>query len=214
MSTVSTILTSAAVSGAVAIGIEWIVKPRMDARKERILNDIGSRRKFENNLLRLRIASGMWARYEYPPNMSEEAKGIIDAERERAFQQIGDATRDLIDDLGFYALTYVGVRIPRLNTTIPEMISRYAFAVRGVYLSKRAYKDKAQIIEELTMPIYAYLFGKRWHPVRRTKAMLEIPNVLDKYAPLDSSAPESEASIEQPSTPDDPQGGQETARNG
>jgi hypothetical protein len=193
MSTVSTILTSAAVSGVVAIGIEWIAKPRSDARKERILNDIGNRRKFESNLLRLRVASGMWAHYEYPPNVSREAKGTIDGERERAFQRIGDVTQELVDDLGFYALTYVGVRIPRLNTTVPEMISRYAFAVRGVYLSKRTFKAKAQIIEELTIPIYAYLFGSKWYPVRRVKAMLEIPNVLDKYAPLDSSAPAGES---------------------
>jgi hypothetical protein len=108
MSTLSTIVTSAVVSGVVTLGLELFAKPWMDARKERILNDIGNRRKFENNLLRLRVTAGMWARYRYPPNSSRQTKETIDAERRRAFQQIDDATQELIDDLGFYALTYIG----------------------------------------------------------------------------------------------------------
>jgi hypothetical protein len=83
------------------------------------------------------------------------------------------------------------------------MISRYAFCVRGVYLSNRTYNDKAQSIEELTLPIYAYLFGSNRHPIRRAKAMLELPKVLDKYAPLDGSGPQSATQTEQSGATDD-----------
>jgi hypothetical protein len=186
MSTVSTVLTAALVSGVVTIGLEVVAKPRLDARKERILNDVRNRREFESNLLRLRMTSGTWAVFEYPPNVTDEGRALLDAERERAFQRMDDVTVELIDNLGFYALTYFGMSLPRLHTSVPELISRYVFAVRGVLLSNRSFAAKAQIIQELTAPIHIYLFGSKWHPVRRGKALVELPKVLDKYESSDS----------------------------
>jgi hypothetical protein len=103
MSTVSNLVSSAVVAGVVTIGLEWVAKPRMDARKERILETIRSSRKFENNLLKLEVTAGMWAQHQYPPNATRATKEAIDVERQRAFQQIDDTTREMVDDLGFYA---------------------------------------------------------------------------------------------------------------
>lgn len=202
MSTVSTVVTAAVVSAVVSIFFEWVAKPRMDARKERILNDIGNRRKFENNLLRLDVASGMWARFKYPANATRQTKEAIDSERQRAYQQIDDTTKEMVDDLGFYALTYLGVRIRPLKTSVPEMISRYVYCVRGVYLSNRTYTTKAEIIHKLTEPMRTYLFGGKLHWLHRVNALIEMPRLLDEYAPEDgfqaSPAAEKEVSPGQP----------------
>jgi hypothetical protein len=202
MSTVSTVVTAAVVSAVVSIFFEWVAKPRMDARKERILNDIGNRRKFENSLLRLDIASGMWAQFKYPANATRQTKEAIDAERQRAYKQIDDATKEMVDNLGFYALTYVGIRLPWLNTSIPEMISRYVYCVRGVYLSNRTYTAKAEIIHKLTEPMREYLFGGKLHWARRVDALIEMPKLLDEYAPRNDSgstpAAKQEISASQP----------------
>jgi hypothetical protein len=187
MSTVSTVLTAGVVSAVVSIFFEWIAKPRMDARKERILNDIGNRRKFENNLLRLEVASGMWAQFKYPASATRQTKEAIDAERQRAYQQIDNTTKGMADDLGFYALTYFGVRMRPLKTSVPEMISRYVYCVRGVYLSNRTYTTKAEIIRKLTGPMRTFLFGGKLHWLRRVNALFEMQKLLDEYAPLDDS---------------------------
>lgn len=186
---VSTVLISALVSGVVAIGIELVAKPRMDARKERILNDHRNRRKFEDNLLRLRVMSGMWTESDYPENLTVEQRERVEGEIERTIQRMDDVTREMVDDLGFYALTYLNVRIPRVDTTMPKLISRYAYAVRGVQLSERSFKVKAKILHELTVPIHTYLFGSKWHPSRRINALVELPKLLDKYTSAGGSEP-------------------------
>jgi len=187
VSTVSTILTSALVSGAVAIGFEVVAKPRLDARKERILTYFRSRQQFESNLQRLRVTSGLWSNYEYPSDISEESRKQLDGERERGFQRMDDVSKELVDDLGFYSLTYFGKNLPRLDTSIPALISRYVFAVRGILLSKRTPEAKAKAVYELTEPMHSSLFGGRWHLVKRAKAPFGLLEVLRKYESPDSS---------------------------
>jgi hypothetical protein len=147
-----------------------------------------NRRKFENNLLRLRATSDMWAKFEYPPKVTEKQRELLDAEEQRARQQIDDVTKELIHDLGFYALAYNGINLPMLHTSIPAMISRYVYAVRGVQLSNRLFTAKAKIIQELTVPIHTYLFGSRWHWWRRVHALIKLPKVLGKYKSVDTQS--------------------------
>lgn len=201
VSTVSTVVTAGVVSAVVSIFFEWVAKPRMDARKERILNDIRNRRKFENNLLRLEVASRMWAQFKYPLNATRQTKEAIDAERQRTYQQIDNTTKEMVDDVGFYALTYLGVRIRPLKTPVPEMIGRYVHCVRGVYLSNRTYTTKAKIIHRLTEPVRIFLFGGKLHWLRRVNALFEMQNLLDEYAPLDDSEAALAAEKETPPGP-------------
>src|SRR5262249_35676985 len=116
---------------------------------------------------------------------------------------------EMVDDLGLYALTYTGVRLRPLNISAPELISRYAWAVRGVFLSNSVYTTKAEIIHELTEPVRMVLFGGKRHWVRRIKALIELPKILDKYAPPDTSR-SAPAVTEGVSQPDDSQSGRRT----
>jgi hypothetical protein len=182
VSATETILTSAAVSGVVSIIFEWIAKPRMDARKDRIVRIIENRRMFEDNLLRLDVASAMLKQLTYPPKADRRAKDALDAERRRFLEQVDVATQSMIDQLGFFALTYASTTVPGLGLSIPEMVAKYVVTVRGVHLSDRSYTRKAEIIQELTVPLRIYLFGSKWHPVRRARAMFQVPDLLGKHS--------------------------------
>jgi hypothetical protein len=180
MSTVSTVVTSAVVSGVVALGLELVAKPRLEARKERILAAARGRSDFERNLLKLEVLSGTWANFVNPPGVSMGSRQLIAQERRRAFSQIEDITKELVDGLSAYAITYIGVRLPGQSMSAPEIISNYVWTVRGVTVSARSTSDKAKAIHELTEPIRIFLFGGL-HLVQRINAWKEIPAVFNKY---------------------------------
>ena len=183
---VTTVVTSAVVSGSVTVAVDWIVRPRMDARKERILDNYRNRRDFEDNLLKLRVMSGMWARFEQPPDAAADQKERLNDEMDRAFGQIDAMSKDMLDNLGSFALTFHGIKLPGLNATIPELIARYVYLVRGICLSDRPFPAKARILEEATVPTHTWLFGGKRHYLLRFKALMELPGILDKYTSADS----------------------------
>jgi hypothetical protein len=181
-STAITILTSALVSGVVALGIEWVVKPRLEARKERIIGYWRKRHTFDSYLLKMLVISGRWSELKEPAEVSDDFRRKLSGEMDRDFGQIDDMTRELFDDIGSYALTYVGMKLPYIKRSIPDMIADYIYIVRGIAISDRAQHTKAEIIRELTEPTFNYLFGNRKHPVRRMRALFRLPQVLDKYS--------------------------------
>jgi len=181
-STAITILTSALVSGAVALGIEWVVKPRLESRKERIIGYWRKRHTFDSYLLKMLVISGRWSEFKEQTEVPDDFRRKLSGEMDRDFGQIDDMTRELFDDIGSYALTYVGVKLPYINRSIPDMIADYIYIVRGIVISDRAQRAKAQMIRELTEPAFNFLFGSRKHPVRRMRALFRLPQVLDKYS--------------------------------
>jgi hypothetical protein len=178
---VTTVVTSALVSGGVTVVLDWIARPIMDARKERFLENYRNRRNFESNLLKLRVMSGMWAKFEQPPDATADQKERLDGEMDRAFEQIDAMSKDMLDNLGSFALTFHGMKLPVLNTTIPELVARYVYLVRGICLSDKPLPAKARIIEEATVPIHTWLFGGKRYYRLRFKALMELPGILDKY---------------------------------
>jgi len=60
---VVTVAVSAAVSGLVALGIEYAAKPRLEARKEELLELHRRRRELKAMLLKIMTLSAMWAPY-------------------------------------------------------------------------------------------------------------------------------------------------------
>jgi hypothetical protein len=187
MSTLTTVLVSALVSGGVAVGLEMVAKPRLEARKDRILAASKGRADFERRLLRLEIVCGLWETFEYPSGISMKGRQLIASEKKRSFSQVEDITRGLVDDLGFYALTYLGVNLPGLKASTPELISRYVFAVRAISLSSRPPEVKARSIRPLTEAIRLALFGSKWHLRARINALHRLPGLLREVSAWDDS---------------------------
>lgn len=183
----STVLTSA----FVALAVEWLAKPRLEARKERLLALYRARRAFEKNLLIIlgnaaKLATG--AANGIPRGTDEELRRAIRAEADRAASQIDAATKDMSDNVMDYVLTYSTDRIRNL-------IIRYVFTTRGISISSRTRVEKAEMLKEVTAPINTWLFARR-RLIARARAFTELPKILDKYSGIDRDngvAPHSQA---------------------
>jgi hypothetical protein len=171
-SLVATVLTSAFVT----LAIEWLAKPRLEARKENILALHRGRRTFHTNLLTIlsnsaKLATG--AAHEIPRSTKEDLRRSIRAEADRAATRIDSATQDMSDNVTDYVSTYATERIRNL-------ILRYVFTARAIAISTRTQVEKSDILKEITIPIHTWLFA-RWRLASRARAFTELPKVLDKY---------------------------------
>jgi hypothetical protein len=179
-SLVGTVLVPAITSAFVMLAYEWLAKPRLEARKERLR----ARRDFEKNLHVIlgnasKLATG--AAHGIPRGTEEELRLAIRAEADCAATQIVAATKDMSDNLMDYVKTYYTDRIRNL-------IVRYVFTARAISISTRSQVEKAEILKEVTIPINTWLFA-RWRYITRAQAFEELPKVLDKYSgPIETTA--------------------------
>lgn len=174
--TSGTILVSAITSALVTLAIEWLAKPRLEARKERILALHHARRVFEKNVVTVLGNSAKLstdAASQLPRDISVELHRTIREEINRSATRVEDTTREMVDNLADYLLTYPTDRTRNL-------ISRYVYIARGIAMSSRTQVEKGEILKEIMGPLYTWLFVRR-RPVSRVRAVLEIPKILDKY---------------------------------
>lgn len=187
------VLISALTSAIVALGIELVAKPRMEARKERILGDHRSRLRFDQRLTQIIVMSATWEQFVIPPGTREDFRDRLESEQARALRELDEITQALIDELGSYAGTYVSWKLPVLGTTGQALIARYAFIARGISLSDRPAIEKLRSLKEISLVMQEALFS-RWHAVRRARALQKLPDLLDQYTPSEPvQPPESSA---------------------
>jgi hypothetical protein len=188
------VLISALTSALVALGIELVAKPRMEARKERILGDHRSRLRFDQRLTQIIVMSATWEQFVIPPGTREDFRDRLESEQARALRELDEITQVLIDELGSYAGTYVSWNLPVLGTTGQAPIARYAFIARGISLSDRPAIEKLRSLKEISLVMQEALFS-RWHAVRRARALQKLPGLLDQYAPSESVQPPESSAV-------------------
>lgn len=174
MSLVVTVLVSASVSGVVALAIEYVAKPRLEARKEELLELHRRRRELNAILLRLTTLSAMWA-----PYIAMRAS-VLDSEIDRARGQIDEMTRKMWDDIEWYAGTFAGVAPPG-RPSPRDIVIQYILGARAIYLSDIPEADKFRILGEISEPLQVTLAGRL--SIKRLRALAKLPEVLDKYVP-------------------------------
>jgi hypothetical protein len=176
------VLIAALTSAVVALGIEWLAKPRLDARKERILSARRARDAFGSRLLQIEVLAALWK--DLPPvpapAASQAERQRLRAERDRTMDQVGDITAAMFDELGSYALTHASMPVPGGVGPMPIFIARYVTLARGIAISDRTAVDKLRTLHDMTSPLRICLFGSAWHPVRRIRALATLPSLLDK----------------------------------
>ena len=62
------------------------------------------------------------------------------------------------------------------------------FIVRGISLSDRLPNEKFRALREVTVAMQGALFT-RWHPVRRARALQELPSILETYSREEPASP-------------------------
>jgi hypothetical protein len=193
-----TVFIAALTSGLVALGIEWLAKPRLEARKERLLHLHRARQTFQANVVRL-LAD--WARVSaaaalpLPRDLKSEVRRAARGEVNRAVQRIDYVTKEMADKLEDYALTYG-------TASVRDLVLEYVAVARGVQLSDRTQVEKAEILKEISAPLHTVLFG-RWRFVSRWRALTDLPKAMAKYDPDFTSAGESVSAVKLEETSSD-----------
>jgi hypothetical protein len=176
---VNTVLVSALTSAVVALGIEWLAKPRLEARKERLLRLHRARQTFEANVVTVLANSAKVSaasEQPLPDDLSDVVRRAIRDEISRVIQQIDDATREMSDKLVDYEPSYP---TPRARS----LIVQYVATTRGIQLSDKAPGEKAEILKQITAPLHTWLFTRWWRLRSRYSAFQELPRLLHRYDP-------------------------------
>jgi hypothetical protein len=102
----STVTTAAAtalvVTSVVTVSVEYLAKPRLEARKERILDQLRARRALIALIVDLTFSADAVA-VDVPKDADAAARERILAERRRHYVRMGELTLELSDHVGKYA---------------------------------------------------------------------------------------------------------------
>jgi hypothetical protein len=168
---VADVLTAALVSAVVALGVEWLAKPRLEARKERILRRYRARDEVRRLLYDILFnATKLKSR---PP-----ATSANDGEAWQAADAIVPAARSLEDAFRMEVM-------PFTRDEIAAALAGYVGFVRGVMESDRTGRDKGEQIAAQTSVIIDVLGGPGQGPLYwarrryRARRLRELNDFLD-----------------------------------
>ncbi|MEW9527845.1 hypothetical protein [Microbispora sp. NPDC049125] len=173
------LLVPTAVSLVVTLGIEYAAKPRLEARKERILEAVRTRRELLARLAVIGMAATA-AAMEMPAGVSEAVLKKLRAERARQFERLEAEVRQLVDDAGRYLATFTG--------PARALVADYLFVQLGVLLSGRSRSEQCARVLELTKQMAVVLDGPRWRFWVRLKAWFALSRTLAGLQTIDEPA--------------------------
>jgi hypothetical protein len=158
---------------AMTVFVEFAVKPRLEARKERILTAHRDRQRLYERLTTIGIAAARLYYDRLPREVRAEVRQALRGEDQRALATIDEQTRQLVDELGQAAGTYAW--------RIKYLVIGNAALVRGWSLSERTAAEKGWLIAEFTTPMMGYLAGSGWLPVRRGRYLRELCALIEEH---------------------------------
>jgi hypothetical protein len=162
----------------VTLVIEYFAKPRLEARKERILQLVRTRHALGDAILQIGLASRVLVN-ELAADAPPDVVDAFNCEQERQYQRLRDKVLQLFDDSGTYVRIYVD---PIRDDLMVLVMSLYR-----VILSPRTRKRQAQMVivpVDAAMPII--------DPVRRKRRLLRLPAARERLRRLAEEA-ESQA---------------------
>lgn len=141
---VANLLVAALVSAVVALGVEWLAKPRLEARKERLLQRFGAHHEVRRLLDDILFDATKLTVYASTATQDDDARQVADRvvattqSLEEAFREVMSFTRD----------------------EIIAVLARYVGFVNGVMRSDRGVQDKGDLIVTWTPVIIDVLGGR------------------------------------------------------
>ncbi|WP_219505298.1 hypothetical protein [Nonomuraea ceibae] len=163
------VLVAAAVSLVVTLGIEYVAKPRLEARKERILEAMRARRDLLSRVAVVAMTATA-AAADIPDEASSEVQDKIRAEQARQFDRLEGEVLGLADDAGRYLSTFAG--------PVRTLIGDYLFVQRGVLMSERSRSEQCAQVLELAGQMALVLGGPRWRFWIRLKGWQALTQTL------------------------------------
>ncbi|MEU1763334.1 hypothetical protein [Micromonospora sp. NPDC005652] len=161
--------TAGATAVFVTLAVEYLAKPRMEARKERILEDARLRRELVTAIMDLTLSAVILIT-DIPADASPEVKRTLRAERARHYDRLRSRIDALHDDAGRYARAYRGVQ--------RAAALEYLNCVKGLVLSERTRYRQAEAVHTLAVPVVTILEATLWHPIRFQNARSEFDDLV------------------------------------
>lgn len=149
---------SALMSFIVTVVIEYIAKPRLEARKEEILDAHRSRRELLAATVRIAYAATVVAT-EVPGSADSAVRGNVYVEQDRQYERLQGEVQRLVDDMGRHAGTFLG---PMLTVVVD-----YTSSLQGLLMSARPRPEQAAEIRDLAAAMAGALSSPRLWRVRR-----------------------------------------------
>ncbi|WP_319462502.1 hypothetical protein [Micromonospora sp. RTP1Z1] len=172
-----TVATAGATAAFVTLAVEYMAKPRLEARKERVLEDARLRRDLVTAMMDLSLSASIIIS-QLPDEASAEVKQSLREERKRHYERMSSRINALHDEAGRYARAF---KEPKRTGVL-----RYLNCVKGVVLSPRTRHRQAEVVHSLAVPAVTILEGTLWWPIPYAKAWMKLEGlVADTEVPAD-----------------------------
>lgn len=162
-------LISAGTSGIVTLGIEWLAKPRLEVRKDRILVRRRAELEIRRQLLRIRENSIRLSDY---PSLKGASSGQQSQVR-KIYEEFADRVRQAIGALD-KAMTDI---VPELSPGLYSLFTAYVAFVMMTIDSDEIYKRKGYNLAAGTLAVES-AYKRRWLPFRRRHRASQAEDVL------------------------------------
>jgi hypothetical protein len=181
MDWVSSVIIPVGVSLATAVAISLTVGPRLAARAKRIQAFHDARDQFRRSIVDILAMCANLRGAVLPDDATEHHQSVFQAERNRWEAQISDVTVWLIDHWQGYAFTYIG------TAGIRDLINRYAFTARGIWISSRPLQERVRMLQDLSQPMLTIFVASRWYAARRIPG--EVQRLNEMFDSIEGLAP-------------------------
>ncbi|MFI7545482.1 hypothetical protein [Actinoplanes sp. NPDC049599] len=135
-----TVSTAGATALVVTLAVEYVAKPRLEARKEAILDALRARREVQALVLRMTVAAQRYAA-DMPDGVDPRLRTKWATERNRQYAVLEELVLKLSDEVPRYASTF--------RQPLRDLVVQVAYTAFGIMLSLRPKTRKAQMLVEL-----------------------------------------------------------------
>ncbi|EWM67010.1 MULTISPECIES: hypothetical protein [unclassified Micromonospora] len=156
------VATSAATALIVTLGIEYAAKPRLEARKERILAALRSRRELSAALTAVSLPAAFLS-MDIPREAESQVRETLKEERWRQYERMRQQAQAMTDSMDRHAGTFHSMPM--------KIVMSYIGTMQGILLSARTRHDKAKLVFELSQQMALILDGRWWQAVARVRVL-------------------------------------------
>jgi hypothetical protein len=163
------VVNAAVTAAIVTLAIEYFAKPRLEIRKERLLNMVRDRHELTLAIVNLSSAAAVIL-LELPPGADAESHERLQAERQRQYSRMRDLAQRLFDDADRYAAAHFD--------PIRSVVIDYVVCTHGVMLSGQTPAQKARIVRELAVPMAAVIAYRLRRLPAGVRALFEVRRLI------------------------------------
>jgi len=188
--TTHTVIVAAVTSGVVTLVIEYLAKPRLEARKERLLAILRARQDLRRLMLRIGVTAQRLNHPRLPATVVGEPRTRMLAQDERSAEVLAADVATLSDT----------VIEPLYNwpSRAGRMLFTYVGIVNGIVMSERTRAKKGELIATSIAPVIDFFFAPRWKVWTWIPAIVRVNAFINEF---DSDEPSADLQAEAHQSP-------------